>query len=207
MTPPRCRPFTISDAMILVAATAIGIALMARFEEHSILHGLGHYTAGDHTALTFQIKLNIYNMVIADILNFEPLLESLTLAVLILRLRRPRPSLRRLARQPGFAASFVVLFFLIFQVIEAGTEVAKRMIEGQFPCNREIFYGEFLQNVIIQTFELDFYLGPAVAVMWALMALGRTFRREAGWIDRLGRIMGSLWIAAMILRFVQTGPG
>lgn len=51
MTRPRCRPFTILDAMILVAAFAIGIFLMVRFNEHSILHGFGHYAAEDRTAL------------------------------------------------------------------------------------------------------------------------------------------------------------
>jgi hypothetical protein len=151
--------------MILVAATAVAIALMARYEEHSILHGFGDYAVRDQTVLTFQQKINIYNMIITDILNFEPLLESLTLAVLILRLRRPRSSLRRLAREPGFAASFVVLSFLTFKIMDAGANAAKRMFEEQLPPNGQIFYSEFLQNVITQTFELDFFLGPAVVVM------------------------------------------
>jgi len=45
-----------------------------------------------------------------------------------------------------------------------------------------------------------------IAVVWAIMAWGRTGRREPGWIDRMGRMLGYLWLALFVLTLVQP-PG
>src|SRR3954451_9879775 len=92
------RTFSILDAMVLVAATAAGvkvISLWTRPEDIS-----GHFRSFQDGA--FLVRF------VAGTLAFY-----WAVAVVLLRLRRPRPPLRSLGRQPGFVACYsVALAFL-----------------------------------------------------------------------------------------------
>ena len=87
------RHFTIGDAMILVAAAALGFALM-RLPPWNY-----SYEAPDpRTALLWRF----FNAT-------TPLILALAPAWLVLRLRRPRPRLHALLRRPGSASGFAAL--------------------------------------------------------------------------------------------------
>jgi hypothetical protein len=100
MTPQASRKFTILDGMILVAALAGGFALRRAAEDSLAGHGSIAYGAS---------VLFLYRMIEAGF----PFLVTLTPAVLVMRLRRPRPRWRRLARQPGTAASCAAILPII----------------------------------------------------------------------------------------------
>jgi hypothetical protein len=40
----------------------------------------------------------------------------------------------------------------------------------------------------------------ALAVVWLILAASRRFRPEPSWIDRLGRVLGVLWITVAVCR-------
>jgi hypothetical protein len=99
------RRFTILDATILVAATAVGLAILRLFvadgwffrQEFPISHIKSMAQCANEACL--------------------PFFASWTLGFLILRLRWPRPRLRRLARQPGMAACSAAALVLIVQLL------------------------------------------------------------------------------------------
>jgi len=110
------RRFTVMDSMVLVAATAIGLTLtyggwewdfwQSNCDARSLL--------SSQKPLTFSDKVSICAEE-AEEWVFEhgvPMLVSWTAAVLALRLRSPRPKLRRLARQPGFCAVLVPILVI-----------------------------------------------------------------------------------------------
>jgi hypothetical protein len=86
------RAFRISDMIVLIAATAIGLGLL-RF---MAANGCLFRTESIVPEYTYRAQCG-YELLF-------PFLWAWTLAFLMLRLRRPRPRLQRLARQPGMAA-------------------------------------------------------------------------------------------------------
>jgi len=86
------RKCTLFDAMILVAATAAGMALLRMFLAE------GRFFQGAF----FQGRFTSY--VLSGIEAAFPFLMTWTFALVILGLRQPRPRIRRLVRQPGIAA-------------------------------------------------------------------------------------------------------
>ncbi len=92
MLPTRKRRFSLIDAVALIAATAIGLALQ-------------------RPAL---IPLNARNMsfsgrwpwlesgIFHGLIYATPVLFAWSVATLVLSLRQPRPSFRSIARSPGF---------------------------------------------------------------------------------------------------------
>jgi hypothetical protein len=95
------RTCTILDATILVAATAVGLAIVRAF-----------VADGWFFRQEFPISHINFMTQCANEASL-PFLASWTLCFLILRLRRPRPRLRRLARQPGMAACSAAALLLI----------------------------------------------------------------------------------------------
>jgi hypothetical protein len=88
----RTRNMTIFDAMILVAATAAGFALLQQ------LLMLGFFFNPESVITRYVEMARCANEVVF------PFLSMWTLALFGMGLRQPRPPLRRLARQPGMAA-------------------------------------------------------------------------------------------------------
>lgn len=160
----RCRPFTILDAMILVAATAVGLALA-------------------RTIVGDAIMMPRSPMWVARPITY--LLLAWTLAFLPLRLRNPRPPLRRLMRQPGMVACAAVAVVVLIDATSWGTYWAKA--------------GPRTAGLMLERFWRGHsqHPGPAVAVAWLGLALGRRARPEPGWIDRIGRFIGVLWLLTL----------
>ena len=104
-----------------------------------------------------------------------------TLGLLIIRLRRPRPNLRRLARQPGWSASCAAATGIVTGIVMAAIGVHGR-------------YG------IQYYFDLIPYpIGIAVAAVWLHLATSGRWRNEPGWIDRTGRVLGVAWLVIVPL--------
>jgi len=99
------RKFNLLDAMILIAATAAGLALLRTFLAS------GRFFLGSPFQRRFE------SCVLSGIEAAYPFLVMWTLALVILRLRQPRPRIRRLIRQPGMAACSVASMMLIVQLL------------------------------------------------------------------------------------------
>jgi hypothetical protein len=93
--PRRC---TTLDAMVLIAATAIGFALARTYSLAVLNNELKSYPWIPRILLTIWVYL----------LAALPVVALWSMAVFVLNLRRPRLPLRQLTRQPGFVATGAV---------------------------------------------------------------------------------------------------
>ena len=176
-TAERRRP-RIGDAMILMVALAVGLAV-ARIPLSHIGQWFALITptrqpfwmdwwteiAGRRGGFRFLVFQGCVQLLYCFIVPLTP-------ALMVARLRRPRPPLRRVAFQPGFVAlSLTAIIGLIDVDLTFFALVAfPPMVEMVLP-------------------------GAAVLASWMiLVALGR-WHPEAGWIDRSGRLVGAFWLA------------
>src|SRR3954454_16947147 len=109
MPPTSPRALRLSDVLILVAATALGLAGCRFLLTHSetdwseVWNG---FRTGRTTRLGF---VDLWLLAREGIRLASPLLLAWSAAVLVSRLRGPRPRRRRLWCQPGFLACLAVL--------------------------------------------------------------------------------------------------
>lgn len=175
------RRFTLSDAMVLIAATALGLAWTAPAWPE-----LNRATRG--LAWSWAWFRDIGILVLASAL---PCLLTWTAALTLLRIRRPRPSWRRASRQPGMTASLAVMLATLtfFPFVLALIVAQYRRANVGISIWRDIMTG--MIEVLAVTTPV---VGFVVLIAWTMLAIQRQWRCEASWIDRAGRILGALWI-------------
>jgi hypothetical protein len=162
---PDRRRFTITDAMVLIAATALGMAWIRAVYPDSLRppprNYVGWLLQGPPTCLT----------------------TSLALALIILRWRRPRPRRRRLVIQPGFVASVASLAALLLGLGCGLFFWAVNHPERGYAYQLNIQWSWGIGPC--PGFVLGAWLGLWLAGLWA---------PERSWIDRAGRALGLFWI-------------
>ncbi len=172
--PAVARPLTLVDLMILVAATALGCAGILRF-------GI---TAGELSSLFADVIAGRWSGELGLQLAILSLPFGLawTLALIALRLRRPRPPWRILARQPGFLAACM-----------AGLAFAGLLL----PLLGGILLGVAPSDRVQVLAAASFGLAAAAMLSgaWLTLIVTRRWRAERSWPDRLGRALGAYWIA------------
>ena len=99
-----------------------------------------------------------------------PFLVCGTIALLVMRLREPRPPWGGLVKQPGFWGCVAPLAAICVLI--------------GWPQ-----YGVDVHRAVV---------GASVVVAWLALAISRRWRAEASWIDRAGRVVGVLWLATVI---------
>jgi hypothetical protein len=156
------RRVTIADGMILIAATTVGLA-MAR-----------SYGRSMYEQLTTASSLRSYILFQG---TAPCVVFTLMIALIPLRLRRPRPRLAALIRQPGFAACCAGAVALGLGVL---TTLAT---SAQFPWSAWIFWASSAS-----------WGDSVVPGAWLFLVLSGRWRAKADWIDRFGRVLGAFWI-------------
>ncbi len=171
------RKFTVMDAMVLVAAVAIGLAAERAYQ--ASIESARSASAG---AITFPFRIRWF-------VRPAPLLASLTLALFALRLHRPRPRYRRLVGSPGFAACYAAAMGLAFATLT----FINGFVTGYLGYNRQEVYLHYL------TLQSITFAAPAVAAVWiALALLGRWRRHPArDWIEVSGIVIGFGWLVLL----------
>jgi hypothetical protein len=187
MRPPAPRKFTILDGMILVAAIACGLAMSRAM---GVWYGNG--------ALYEQ---NWFGRITDDPVKVGaaiPFVLTLTAGVLLIRLRRPRPRWRRLARQPGMAAcaaAVVPIAIMLLQICR---------LEW---CSDHVGYGDMYARWVswkVLLWDCGFHAGLWVLAAWLALALSGRRRSEPSEIDRLGRLVGAGWLMILAVRILGT---
>jgi hypothetical protein len=191
------RRFGLYDLMVLIA----GIALLLAIDNHKIkaligqFVGLckaiagyfGYFPAGGVGPRRFLAKaiVNYWGgFVWSGVRVAEPLILTMTTVFLLLRVRRPRPSINVLLRQPGTVAGLAVTFGLIF--------VAGWM--------HALFFGRLIDGTVT-----PIAVGGTVALAWTCLALVRRWETEPSWVDRMGRLIGATAIAVGLVAFFAFG--
>ncbi len=117
-----------------------------------------------------------YGLQAADMFLF-----GMTPAFFVLRLKRPRPSLRVILRNSGTAAVLAIVFGLFW---------VTGFLLLWFP---ETFRSETAISIAT---------GGTVAVVWGAMALGRKWVAEPSVADRVGRLLGIIAIGTALVATV-----
>jgi hypothetical protein len=195
------RTFSLLDAMVLIAATAIGLGGLRGWVELGAELGESVATIAHPEAGWSPWGWAIYQGygLLGEVLL--PFCCSWTLALLALRLRGPRPRLRRLARQPGAMACYSAAVGLIPALIGVLGWV---LIWG--PRSGAGFDSQVWERLLEPAFLVVPPLaGSAVLGSWATLLLGGRWRAERSWIDRAGRCLGVYWIGVITLPFWAMG--
>ncbi len=170
-TPRRVshRRFSIVDGMWLIGAAAVGMVLSRDY-----LASLARMMGGSRTEQVLEAVYGVSNITAL----------ALMLVLIPLRLRRPRPGPRWLARQPGFAACVAATAALGIGGLHSLVLWAFRPWGGggqPWP---------FQQLWVIGSMHVP----HAVAGCWLILLLSGRWRAEPGWIDRLGRACGFVFV-------------
>ncbi len=181
------RPMRITDAVILIAALGVALA----WDRGRILDPRRWFAApiSRGTGLGQRLAYGAVN-------GFEFLPALLTVAsvtVLGLRLRRPRPSLSQISRQPGTIAcalatalmGAVILAVLASHGRAVGSPGAT-WARAAADLQPENLWGPAT------------LVGFAIAVAWFVLKRKGRWQPEPTWIDRLGRLIGWGWMAMIL---------
>jgi hypothetical protein len=183
------RRMSAMDAMILLPTSGAAFGILLRLNpEYFGVNWLEFDSYYD-----FEFAARALNSLI-------PSLAVWSCALLLLHFRRPRPSLRRLSRRPGFVAclSTTVIF-----VLETPPRLLGQLInELEMGGNLSNFeWADWtLWSVTIMPISISFTL----ATTWIIQAICGRWKPSADWLDRLGRATGCLWLAMIPIELLAS---
>lgn len=182
------RRFTLLDAMILLAATAIGVQGLRVIWDGTTLGAMVRNRAGRWT------PREVLALAPHAVNAAAPVVAAWSAALLALRFRRPRPSRRRLGTQPGAVACAAAVLGLTLIALDGllGRAVAASS-EGT-PWLAVATGLDPWRALSMATIDFRNGAGLMVAGAWLALALGRRRRPEPSWIDRAGRAAGVYWL-------------
>ena len=202
MAQNTARRFGLCDAMVLVAATAVGLASFP-------------YTFGDLSKYAIKLLklvgdlaapqrdwrdrvVSVYYIFAQFAGLLLPFCSAWSLALIILRLRQPRPALREIAVQPGaVACGSALLATLCFSIL-----VGFILVIGP-PALLEPDTDSWALHRMLLILVGPPLIGFTVLGAWFTLVLGGRFRIEA-------ELVGSSWTAARDLlgqRDLSSGVG
>jgi hypothetical protein len=185
------RRFGVRDLMILIAATALGMALLRlRISFADVAKFFLELKPTSWVGRSYSAKVLIATGVLELIV---PCFFSWTIGLVVIRLLSPRPRLRRLLVQPGFVAcaAFLAAALLAYAIAMATPTVRGRLVSRG--SRWLLGYHGIASLICVQQG------GWAVFVAWLMLALSRRWIPEPSWVDRLGRVLGIFWMAAALI--------
>jgi hypothetical protein len=169
------RRFNLVDAMLLVAATAVALAIVV-----SRLQKEAHFLRLEwEIPRERPLPLTAWSGV-NSVYYLQPCLAVWSLALLVLRLRQPRPALTRVVLQPGTIVSVATTVVVFLGLLR---DVAFYGMFGEPP-------NSFLDHMLDGCDEIC----PAIITAWVILWMSRRLCCEKSWIDRTERVVGILWI-------------
>jgi hypothetical protein len=199
------RRLRVADLILLVAAVALGFAggrFIAEFGEINLARDWDDLRSDwkDDRGRWFQSSTLILHAI--DLAT--PTLVACSAAILISRLRNPRPRRRRLFRQPGFLGLVAALAVYSWYMAEVlGGFLYEELLPTAYSENFVIDLQELSASFVDAVFawsQAASHMGMAVALAWVVAGAGGRLRPEPSWVDRAGRAMGVAWIA---LSFIE----
>jgi hypothetical protein len=171
--------FNVIDAMVLVAATAAGLAAG---RDASVRWADGN-----------RERVMLYALAMAVMWTF---------AIFLLGLTRHRTELRGMACRPGFSA---VVAVMVERVINSLESIAQEVTQNPIFRVAPDSLTEWSWFLFHETFwhgTIDFGPAGAVSASWLVMAMAGCWHAEKSWIDRIGRTLGCFWILVTVVNRV-----
>lgn len=177
------RRFNMADGLIITAATAVTLGMLRDLPEHWPSHVFigGTFRIYGEAPIAVRIAMRATYVLI-----------PWTVAVFIMRLRHPRPRLRRLILRPGTAACCAVTVWLGFKTLLL-------MLMIGVPQQRHLVMAYMGDGVAIAS-----WAAPAVAGAWLVLILSGRWRPNRGWLDLIGMALGVGWLALEVLNSIRT---
>jgi hypothetical protein len=123
------------------------------------------------------------------------LLVPLSLCLLVVALRSPRPRLRRVVSEPAAVVGLSVLFVLI---VDTALLLAVMGLAGGSPSTfangKVLYYCRLLAE----------QAGMVVGSVWHMQAIGGRWPRSRNWMDIAGWVVGAYWIILAIISVAFT---
>jgi hypothetical protein len=169
----RREPFSLRDAMILIALSAVGLTGAIAYSDYDRMShfvGPGHSFPGERTTSSLTAFLLI----------------GCAGLVLVRLFRRPRP--RQFALGSGTAGNLAVLVCALF-IAFSWTNVFLHQLYA---------FGETQTRYVYHVIaNVPYEAGPSILTVWAILALARRWRAK-DWIERVGVALGVVWILLYI---------
>ncbi len=211
------RPFSLADTLVLIAAMAVGFASIRGWDSPKWCNrgGLGVWAFNALTPAGRVVEVATVGASWAI-----PFALSLTVALFILRFRRPRPKSRQIIRQPGAVACFATLLAFAFQMTKTTfcwvlgyltrPQSAIHLPSPPFMRYDDRSYhppaGEWLRDSLLESFPpvVSPSVAVAITIAWCVLRAGGRWRPAVDWIDRAGRWLGAFWIALAVVLAILT---
>jgi hypothetical protein len=163
---PVVRRFTLLDAMVLIAASAPGIYHIVRNCLDDPVFGIRTNKIGT----TLMVLCHYLHMVV-------PLMGLMTIALLIARFRRPRPSVARIFREPGMVACFAALAVALLELV-AGFAQQFVVVFDSVDGSRPAFFREIASMDLGEVFWTNYWgipprIGQTIGVLWLVQIASR----------------------------------
>lgn len=182
MTTPG-RPFGVADLLILIAATAAGLAASRMMAADVSLKVIWDMLS---TPPSEGWSIGVIAGMFGDLGThfLMPCLATWTAACLLMQLRNPRPARRRFVRMPGAMACLVAT--VAIGLTAAGGLATWAMTAPDNRHRMQRLFGAIIFG--------SHQVGAAVLWCWATMAISGRWRPEPTWLDRSGRLLGAGWV-------------
>lgn len=188
MPEPRRWP-SLGESMVLIAATGVGLATLQAVigaipGGSTFLLGLRPITPpGGWTADALIVAGT--DLLITPL----PFVGAWSPVLLLLSLRYPAPARRRAFGRPGLTACLAATFGMVLAfVVMLATAGIGVLVEGA------LRRGPIGWLLLLCFEDLLVYAGVAVASSWATLAASGRWRPQPDWIDRMGRVVGVIWL-------------
>jgi hypothetical protein len=193
------RRFSLLDALVLVAAIALGFAWVRAIEVRDSRRGFRTLSGWDYVDLASTRLEKGWRT--AEV--YLPVAAALTIALPVLACRRPGPGLRRLSRRPGFVAPAAVCVALLASAAGAAAVTTRDdvFLRGHLSRVEDHYDFSFPGDLIPSVGPA--HCGLAVAVGWSLLILGRRWQPSPDWLDRSGRALGLFWLIWAAINVIE----
>ena len=196
------RKFRLSDAVILVAAVAVGLAWVraeqvregflrqfgeGRFPRPYIERVLGWFGPACFAADGYII----------------PCAATLTLAITALTFEDHRRALGRVTRQPGASACIAASLAILLEMLQGCLETFRSIVVLGWKLEDLRPHIHFVWSMSLIPTVTPTRSGLAVAVVWGILLLGGRRSRASNWLELIGRVVGLFWIARGLVEVIQ----
>lgn len=175
------RRFTLTDAAILIAATAIGLALLRPALAPLQVRRMGFFGRWPW------LESSIFH----GLLYVTPVFFALSAASVALSLRQPRRPFRSIARSPGFVLNVSAIAGMLCMFMHYAGQTA---ID---PGRADMTYMHVVSTGLPG--DVGYFVIGAVITL----GLFRRLRPRPIWTDRLGWTLGWVWVGMAILTWCR----
>ena len=174
------RKFTVLDALLLIAAVAIGLAWTKYYNDCKNEYD-STYIEGERPPYVRGIEA-----VLSCTIGLSHCVAVVTIVLLLLRFFGPRVRFRRLVCQPGVVAGGAVLLAVLVGMIDPAVyRIRTNFTDFNYAnvCNLSDYFTLSSGNASL-----------AVASAWILLGASGRWRGGNDWIDRFGLALGLFWL-------------